>query len=72
MAKQKTKDTALGDLRVLDLAGPIGIYCTKQLADLGADVIKIERPGGDSTRSLGPFYHNKAHPEKSQIGRAHV
>ena len=65
MAKQKVKDTALGDLRVLDLAGPIGIYCTKQLADLGADVIKIERPGGDPTRSLGPFYHNKAHPEKS-------
>jgi crotonobetainyl-CoA:carnitine CoA-transferase CaiB-like acyl-CoA transferase len=65
MAKQKVKDTALGDLRVLDLAGPIGIYCTKQLADLGADVIKIEPPRGDPTRSLGPFYHNKAHPEKS-------
>jgi len=65
MAKQKAKDTTLGDLRVLDLAGPIGIYCTKQLADLGADVIKIEPPGGDPTRSLGPFYHNKVHPEKS-------
>ena len=65
MGKQKANDTSLGDLRVLDLAGPIGIYCTKQLADLGADVIKIERPGGDPTRSLGPFYHNKAHPEKS-------
>jgi benzylsuccinate CoA-transferase BbsE subunit len=56
---------ALGDLRVLDLAGPIGLYCTKQLADLGADVIKIEPPGGDPARAIGPFYHGEPHPEKS-------
>ncbi len=56
---------ALGDLRVLDLAGPIGLYCTKQLADLGADVIKIEPPGGDPSRAIGPFYHSEPHPEKS-------
>lgn len=65
MGQRKASDTALGDLRVLDLAGPMGLYCTKQLADLGADVVKIEPPGGDPTRAIGPFYHNKVDPEKS-------
>src|SRR2546428_7425174 len=49
---------ALDDIRVLDLAGEIGQYCAKLLADLGADVIKIEPPGGDPVRKLPPFYHD--------------
>ena len=65
MGEREASNTTLGDLRVLDLAGPIGLYCTKQLADLGADVIKVESPGGDLVRSLGPFYHGEVHPEKS-------
>ncbi|MBM3157111.1 MAG: CoA transferase [Chloroflexi bacterium] len=65
MSRPKSKNAALDDLRVLDLAGPTGLYCTKQLADLGADVIKIEPPGGDPTREIGPFYHNETDPEKS-------
>jgi len=50
--------TALGDIRVLDIAGEIGQYCTKLLADLGADVIKIEPPGGDPVRALPPYLHD--------------
>jgi benzylsuccinate CoA-transferase BbsE subunit len=56
---------ALNDIRILDLAGQNGVYCTKLLADLGADVIKIEPPGGDPMRRIGPFYHDEPHPESS-------
>jgi crotonobetainyl-CoA:carnitine CoA-transferase CaiB-like acyl-CoA transferase len=63
--KEDRKDSALSDVRVLDLAGQSGLYCTKLLADLGADVIKIEPPGGDPVRRLGPFYHDDPHCEKS-------
>ncbi|HYM16404.1 MAG TPA: CoA transferase, partial [Dehalococcoidia bacterium] len=52
-------DTALGDLRVIDLAGEIGVYATKLLADLGADVIRVEPPDGDPLRDIGPFWHDE-------------
>lgn len=65
MSKQMEKDTALGDIRVLDLTGPMGGYCTKLLADLGADVVMIEPPEGHPARRIGPFFHDEVHPEKS-------
>jgi crotonobetainyl-CoA:carnitine CoA-transferase CaiB-like acyl-CoA transferase len=55
----------LSPYRVLDLTDERGILCGKILADLGADVIQIEPPGGSSARRLGPFYGDEAHPERS-------
>ena len=34
----------------------MGVYCGKLMADMGADVIKVESPGGDSMRRIGPFF----------------
>ena len=51
--------------RVLDLTDEKGLLCGKLLGDLGADVIKIEKPGGDASRNMGPFYMDDHHPEKS-------
>ncbi len=56
---------ALTDLKVLDLAGPVGVYCAKLLADMGADTIRIEPPNGDPMREIGPFYDDDPVPEKS-------
>ncbi len=58
-------DGMLSPYRVLDLADEKGLLCGKILGDLGADVIKIERPGGDAARGIGPFYHDEPHPERS-------
>ena len=55
----------LGPYRVLDLTDEKGLLCGKILGDLGADVIKIEPPGGDPSRNIGPFYHDEPDPEKS-------
>ena len=61
------EEQALSGLKVLDLTHFIaGPYCTKLMADLGAEVIKVERPGqGDGARALGPFLGDEPHPEKS-------
>jgi crotonobetainyl-CoA:carnitine CoA-transferase CaiB-like acyl-CoA transferase len=45
----------LAGLRVVDLAGPSAAYATKLLADLGAEVVMVEPPGGSFLRRLPPF-----------------
>jgi crotonobetainyl-CoA:carnitine CoA-transferase CaiB-like acyl-CoA transferase len=58
-------DSALKHLRVVELGDIPASYATRWLADLGADVIKIEPPGGDPNRLLPPFAGNIEHPERS-------
>ncbi|MDH3598853.1 MAG: CoA transferase, partial [Candidatus Tectomicrobia bacterium] len=60
-----TAPGALQGLRVLDLSDEKGQYCTKLMADMGADVIKIEPPAGDPVRRIGPFYHDEEQLDKS-------
>src|SRR6202008_792968 len=55
----------LAALRILELADEKGQFCGKLFGDLGADVIKIEPPGGERTRHVGPFLDDIHHPERS-------
>ena len=61
----KETDGLLSPYRVLDLTDERGLFCAKVLTDLGADVIKVEPPGGCAARKIGPFHKNIPHPEKS-------
>ena len=65
MASTDRNAGILSPYRVLDLSNELGFLCGKILGDLGADVIKIEPPGGDPARRLGPFYGDQPDPEKS-------
>ena len=56
---------ALAGLRVLDLTGRMGGYCGLLLANLGAQVLLIEAPGGDPMRREGPFKNDTPHRERS-------
>ena len=62
-------DLTLSDVCVLDLSEDIaGPFCTKLLAGLGAEVIKVERPGsGDVSRGAGPFPAQAPDPEQSAL-----
>jgi crotonobetainyl-CoA:carnitine CoA-transferase CaiB-like acyl-CoA transferase len=55
----------LTGFRVLDLTDEKGDFCGKVLGDFGADVIKVEPPGGSCARNIGPFYQDSPHPERS-------
>lgn len=63
--QKKQAGSLLNSFQVLDLSNETGFLCGKLLADLGAEVIKIERPGGEPARRMGPFYQNLPDPEKS-------
>ena len=55
----------LFDVNVLELANEQGEFCGKLLAGAGADVLKVEPPGGNSTRTFAPFYHDEPHRDRS-------
>ena len=60
--------TALRGIRVVEFAEMVsGPYCSKLLADLGADVVKVESPRGDASRAHGPFPTSGPHPERSAL-----
>ena len=54
---------ALEGVRIMDASGPIGHYAGRLLADLGADVIKVEPPDGDPARRWAPLLPGVAEPE---------
>lgn len=53
--KAPAEGVLLPPYRILDLTGPEAVFCGKLLADYGADVVKVEPPGGDPTRNKAPF-----------------
>jgi crotonobetainyl-CoA:carnitine CoA-transferase CaiB-like acyl-CoA transferase len=55
----------LDGVRVIEIADEQAEYCGLLIAGLGADVIKVEPPSGNVTRSIGPFYHDEVDPERS-------
>jgi benzylsuccinate CoA-transferase BbsE subunit len=58
-------DQALAGIRVVEFCDTIGSYCGKLLADLGAEVVKVEPPGGGIQRKTPPFYQDKETPDTS-------
>jgi crotonobetainyl-CoA:carnitine CoA-transferase CaiB-like acyl-CoA transferase len=59
---------ALNGIKVVEFATMVsGPYCGKMLADMGADVIKVEEPGGDPSRQCGPFPKSGPDPESSAL-----
>ncbi|MFC1920858.1 CaiB/BaiF CoA transferase family protein [Chloroflexota bacterium] len=55
----------LSSYRILDLTDEKGLMGGRVFGDLGADVIQIEKPCGNTARNIGPFYHDDPDPEKS-------
>ncbi len=65
MVPYKAENSLIPAYRVLDLTDEQGVFCTKLLADYGADVIKVEPPSGDPGRRKGPFPNDEPHLERS-------
>jgi len=68
LSRVSARADALEGIRVVELGeGVSAPFCAKLFADYGADVIKVEPPGGDITRRWGPFPADQPHPEKSGL-----
>jgi hypothetical protein len=65
LAATSNEEQALSHLRVIELGDIPASYATRWLADLGADVIKVEPPGGDPNRLLAALRGEFEHPERS-------
>ena len=63
--------TALSGLRILDLTDLKGALCAKLFGDMGADVIKIEPPQGDTSRRIGPFLDGQPHRRGNESSTRH-
>jgi crotonobetainyl-CoA:carnitine CoA-transferase CaiB-like acyl-CoA transferase len=65
---ESNNQSAFGAIRIIEYGeGISAAFATKLLADLGADVIKVEPPDGDLTRRRGPFPDSMPDPEKSGL-----
>ena len=59
---------ALDGIKVIEFGQMVSApYCAKLFSDFGADVIKVELPGGDAARRTGPFPNDEPDPEKSGL-----
>lgn len=68
MTQRDASEGALGDLVVIEIGdGVAAAYAAKMLADLGAETIKVEPPGGCATRRRGPFPQGRTDPEASGL-----
>jgi len=68
VASTPTSRDALGGIRVVECGDFVpAAYAAKQLADLGADVVKIEHPRGDTARRRGPFAGGRENPDASGL-----
>src|SRR5262245_62686353 len=65
MTTQASAPGPLAGIRVIEVGGIVGEYCARLLADFGADVIKVEPPGGAPERRIGPFYKDIEDPNRS-------
>jgi len=65
LAESTNAESMLAPYRVIDISDEKGHYCGQLLGSLGADVIKVESPGGDPLRKRGPFFHDIPDKEKS-------
>lgn len=65
MSTPVQRSTLMAGYRMLDLSDEKGLLCGKIFADMGAEVIQVEPPGGSPARTIPPFYKDESDPEKS-------